>query len=39
MEELGEDSKQVYHLQDQDGQQIYLRYDLTLPFARCGWTT
>jgi histidyl-tRNA synthetase len=30
----GEDSKLIYDLQDQGGEQCSLRYDLTVPFAR-----
>lgn len=30
----GEDSKLIYDLQDQGGEQLSLRYDLTIPFAR-----
>jgi len=30
----GEDSKLIYDLQDQGGQLLALRYDLTVPFAR-----
>lgn len=30
----GEDSKLIYDLKDQGGEQLALRYDLTVPFAR-----
>jgi len=30
----GEDSKLIYDLQDQGGELLSLRYDLTVPFAR-----
>jgi histidyl-tRNA synthetase len=30
----GEDSKLIYDLQDQGGELLALRYDLTVPFAR-----
>lgn len=30
----GEDSKLIYDLQDQGGEQLSMRYDLTVPFAR-----
>lgn len=30
----GEDSKLIYDLKDQGGEQLSLRYDLTVPFAR-----
>ncbi|XP_053320139.1 histidine--tRNA ligase, cytoplasmic-like [Spea bombifrons] len=30
----GEDSKLIYDLEDQGGEQLSLRYDLTVPFAR-----
>jgi len=30
----GEDSKLIYHLEDQGGEALSLRYDLTVPFAR-----
>ena len=30
----GEDSKLIYDLADQGGEQLSLRYDLTVPFAR-----
>ena len=30
----GEDSKLIYHLADQGGESLALRYDLTVPFAR-----
>ena len=30
----GEDSKLIYELQDQGGEMLALRYDLTVPFAR-----
>jgi len=30
----GEDSKLIYHLADQGGELLSLRYDLTVPFAR-----
>ncbi len=30
----GEDSKLIYDLKDQDGEEISLRYDLTVPLAR-----
>ena len=30
----GEDSKLIYELNDQNGQHLALRYDLTVPFAR-----
>lgn len=30
----GEDSKLIYDLQDQGGETLSLRYDLTVPFAR-----
>ena len=30
----GEDSKLIYDLQDQGGEILSLRYDLTVPFAR-----
>lgn len=33
----GEDSKLIYDLEDQGGELLSLRYDLTVPFARyCG---
>ena len=31
----GEDSKLIYDLADQGGEICALRYDLTVPFARC----
>lgn len=30
----GEESKLIYDLQDQGGELLALRYDLTVPFAR-----
>ena len=30
----GEDSKLIYELEDQGGEILALRYDLTVPFAR-----
>ncbi len=30
----GEDSKLIYDLEDQGGELLSLRYDLTVPFAR-----
>lgn len=33
-EKYGEDSKLIYDLQDQGGESLSLRYDLTVPFAR-----
>jgi len=30
----GEDSKLIYELDDQGGEMLALRYDLTVPFAR-----
>merc|ERR1712142_51338 len=37
MDKYGEDSKLIYDLQDQGGEILSLRYDLTVPFARfCG---
>jgi len=30
----GEDSKLIYDIKDQGGEQCSLRYDLTVPFAR-----
>ena len=30
----GEDSKLIYDLEDQGGEMLALRYDLTVPFAR-----
>ena len=39
MGKYGEDSKLIYDLQDQGGEILSLRYDLTVPFARylaCG---
>ncbi|KAF7702359.1 hypothetical protein HF521_001642 [Silurus meridionalis] len=30
----GEDSKLIYDLEDEEGEQLSLRYDLTVPFAR-----
>merc|ERR1712142_1059699 len=36
-DKYGEDSKLIYDLQDQGGEILSLRYDLTVPFARfCG---
>lgn len=34
MGKYGEDSKLIYDLADQGGEQLSLRYDLTVPFAR-----
>jgi histidyl-tRNA synthetase len=34
MGKYGEDTKLIYELADQGGQQLALRYDLTVPFAR-----
>lgn len=34
MGKYGEDSKLIYDLQDQGGELLALRYDLTVPFAR-----
>lgn len=34
MGKYGENSKLIYDLQDQGGEQLSLRYDLTVPFAR-----
>lgn len=34
MDKYGEDSKLIYELQDQGGELLALRYDLTVPFAR-----
>ena len=34
MEKYGEDSKLIYDLNDQGGELLSLRYDLTVPFAR-----
>lgn len=34
MEKYGEDSKLIYNLEDQGGEILSLRYDLTVPFAR-----
>ena len=34
MGKYGEDSKLIYDLQDQGGELLSLRYDLTVPFAR-----
>merc|ERR1719495_2835899 len=34
MGKYGEDSKLIYDLQDQGGEILSLRYDLTVPFAR-----
>ena len=34
MGKYGEDSKLIYDLNDQGGELLYLRYDLTVPFAR-----
>jgi len=37
MDKYGEDSKLIYNLEDQGGEILSLRYDLTVPFARfCG---
>lgn len=33
-QKYGEDSKLIYDLQDQQGELLSLRYDLTVPFAR-----
>jgi histidyl-tRNA synthetase len=33
-DKYGEDSKLIYDLEDQDGELLALRYDLTVPFAR-----
>lgn len=35
----GEDSKLIYDLEDQGGERLSLRYDLTVPFARYLATT
>lgn len=34
MGKYGEDSKLIYDLADQGGEQLSLRYDLTVPLAR-----
>ncbi len=34
MKKYGEESKLIYNLADQGGEQLSLRYDLTVPFAR-----
>ena len=34
MGKYGEESKLIYDLEDQGGQLLSLRYDLTVPFAR-----
>ena len=34
LNKYGEDSKLIYDLEDQGGQMLSLRYDLTVPFAR-----
>jgi len=34
MGKYGEDSKLIYDLEDQGGERLSLRYDLTVPFAR-----
>lgn len=34
MGKYGEESKLIYDLEDQGGQMLSLRYDLTVPFAR-----
>ena len=34
MGKYGEDSKLIYDLKDQGGEECSLRYDLTVPFAR-----
>lgn len=34
MRKYGEDSKLIYDLEDQGGELLSLRYDLTVPFAR-----
>ena len=34
MDKYGEDSKLIYNLEDQGGERLSLRYDLTVPFAR-----
>uniref|UniRef100_UPI00358E271C histidine--tRNA ligase, cytoplasmic-like n=1 Tax=Myxine glutinosa TaxID=7769 RepID=UPI00358E271C len=33
-ERYGDESKLMYHLEDQGGERLSLRYDLTVPFAR-----
>ncbi|XP_070796939.1 histidine--tRNA ligase, cytoplasmic-like isoform X2 [Pituophis catenifer annectens] len=33
-ENYGEEAKLIYHLEDQGGEMLSLRYDLTVPFAR-----
>uniref|UniRef100_A0A8B9PUC3 histidine--tRNA ligase n=1 Tax=Apteryx owenii TaxID=8824 RepID=A0A8B9PUC3_APTOW len=35
MGKYGDNSKLIYELQDQGGELLALRYDLTVPFARC----
>lgn len=34
MDKYGEDEKLIYELQDTGEEQLALRYDLTVPFAR-----
>lgn len=34
VKEYNDDAKLIYHLEDQSGQPLSLRYDLTVPFAR-----